>query len=114
MIPEPGQPRSLQRRRLVNRSFLIFCIVVTSLSILSLGVLLVSITIQGLEHLDLDFVKNPASRKPEKAMIVSWRPRPPEESRRAPPEELVAAAGGGGGCNGVCCAADARLPLLPG
>ncbi|MEE2719418.1 MAG: phosphate ABC transporter permease PstA [Planctomycetota bacterium] len=71
MIPEPGQPRSLQRRRLVNRSFLIFCIVVTSLSILSLGVLLVSITIQGLEHLDLDFVKNPASRKPEKAGVFA-------------------------------------------
>ena len=70
MIPDRDSPAACSRR-LVNRSFLIFCIVVTSLSILSLGVLLVSITIQGLEHLDLDFVKNPASRKREGSVFAS-------------------------------------------
>lgn len=71
MIPELGSIRSPQRRRLVDRIFMLFCMLVTSLSIIALGVLLVSITIQGIEHLDLDFVKNPPSRKAEKAGVFA-------------------------------------------
>ena len=71
MIPELGSSRSPQRRRLVDRIFMLFCMLVTSLSIIALGVLLISITIQGIEHLDLDFVKNPPSRKAEKAGVFA-------------------------------------------
>ena len=71
MIPQHGTARSLGRRRLVDRTFFTFCILITTLSVVALVVLLGAIAYQGWEHLDLDFFNKPASRKPEKAGIFA-------------------------------------------
>ncbi len=63
------QPRSRMRRLLKDRLFVILCMIGASLSLLALAILLGSILIQGLGHLDLSFFKDVPSAKPAKAGI---------------------------------------------
>ncbi|MCI0631532.1 MAG: phosphate ABC transporter permease PstA [Phycisphaerales bacterium] len=57
------------RRLLKDRLFVILCMIGASLSLLALAILLGSILIQGLGHLDLSFFKDVPSAKPAKAGI---------------------------------------------
>jgi phosphate transport system permease protein len=62
-----GTPRGKLQRILKNRAFRWLCIICALASVAMLAVLLVSLLLQGTSHLDTDFIKNPPSRKPEKA-----------------------------------------------
>jgi phosphate transport system permease protein len=64
-----GTERSLSARVFRDRLFVGVCIAVASLSLLALGVLLTSIVVKGAVHLDLQFMRDVPSRKPEKAGI---------------------------------------------
>ncbi|MDX1563889.1 MAG: phosphate ABC transporter permease PstA [Phycisphaeraceae bacterium] len=64
-----GTLRSRNRRRAVNRLFMVFCIAVAALSLVVLAVLLISILSDGHHHLDGEFLQNANSRKPENAGI---------------------------------------------
>ena len=59
--------RTRKGRAVINGGFLGFCVVVTSMSIIALGVLLISILYQGWGYLDLGFLTDYPSRKPEDA-----------------------------------------------
>jgi len=66
---EIGKPKSLKRRRLADRGFVVFCVFAAALSVVVLIVLLSAIGIQGMEYLGGDFLRNAPSRKPERAGI---------------------------------------------
>ncbi|MBC7833808.1 MAG: phosphate ABC transporter permease PstA [Phycisphaerales bacterium] len=76
MLPG-GQPpassrddlRRRRNRRLKNQVFLVVCIGATSISVAVLLLLLGSIVVQGAKYLDLDLLRNFASRKPDEAGI---------------------------------------------
>ncbi len=69
MSPSAEGVRALPiwRRTLQNRGFLVVCLAATSLSVLMLAVLMVSILLKGWAFLDLQFLSDFPSRKPEKA-----------------------------------------------
>lgn len=56
--------RTRKGRAVINGSFLGFCVLVTSLSVIALGVLLVSIVYQGWTYLDWGFLTDYPSRHP--------------------------------------------------
>lgn len=63
-----AQSKSRRWKRVFkNRLFVGICIASTMVSVGALVVLLWSISMQGMKYLDLDFLQNPPSRKPEKA-----------------------------------------------
>ena len=67
-----GDPTMLKlraRRRRRDRHFVVFCLAAAFVSLVILGVLLASVVVKGLDHLDWEFVNNAPSRKPEKAGI---------------------------------------------
>ena len=66
-LPAGAVPRGKFQRLLKNQAFKWFCTLCAVGSVLVLGVLLVTLLLQGLEHLDLEFLRNAPSRKPEKA-----------------------------------------------
>ncbi|MHC5023028.1 MAG: PstA family ABC transporter permease [Planctomycetota bacterium] len=59
--------RSAARRRLRDLAFKWLCVAVALVSVVVLGVLLTTIGMKGVEHLDLSFLTSPPSRKPAKA-----------------------------------------------
>jgi len=61
--------RTPKGRKRLDAWFSRFCLAVTCIAILALGVLLTAIIVQGRHHLDWAFLTNYASRKPEKAGI---------------------------------------------
>ncbi len=62
-----ARPRSLAKRRLADRAFLVVCLAVTSLTSLVLAILLIAIFSKGWGHLNSDFLSNYPSRFAEKA-----------------------------------------------
>ena len=62
-----GAPRGKLQRVLRNQAFRWACIACALTSVAVLAVLIVSLLLQGTTHLDMDFIKSPPSRKPEKA-----------------------------------------------
>lgn len=56
-------------KQIKNKLFVLFCVIVTMLSVSALAVLLITIANQGLAHLDWDLISSYASRHPEKAGI---------------------------------------------
>ncbi len=58
-----------RKREIKNKLFLGLCITITALTVCLLGILLVTLVVQGWKHLDFDFLTHYASRKPEKAGI---------------------------------------------
>jgi phosphate transport system permease protein len=68
-IPPGATPRNKATRRRKDKLFHLFCGICAVSSVAMLGTLLVVLILQGIEHLDLDFLKNSPSRKPEKAGI---------------------------------------------
>jgi phosphate transport system permease protein len=64
-----GLPRALAARRRKERFFVVFCVCAATVSLVILAVLLVSIFVQGVQHLDAEFLKSSPSRKPERAGI---------------------------------------------
>ncbi len=73
-LPADAVHRSLEARQRKSLLFHIFCAVLAMSSVLVLGALLVILIVQGLEYLDLGFLKGTPSRKPEKAgfMPAMW------------------------------------------
>ncbi len=63
-------PRSKLGRMLKNRLFVVLCIISASTAVLILGILLVSIFVRGVEHLDGDFLSGVPSRRPSNAGIM--------------------------------------------
>ena len=66
-ITDHGQRITPGSRKRKDKWFLVLCRVVTYLAVAILLVLLTSITVRAVEHLDWSFLTEPASRKPEKA-----------------------------------------------
>lgn len=66
-LPAGARPKGKLQRVLKNQAFKWFCAVCAAATILVLGILLISLVRQGWEHLDWEFLRNPPSRKPEKA-----------------------------------------------
>lgn len=66
-LGEVATPRGKFQRALKNQAFKWLCISCAFLSVVMLGVLLISLLAQGLHHFDLDFLKSPPSRKPANA-----------------------------------------------
>ena len=64
---KPDRVAARRKRRLKNRLFLAICVVTAGISMLILAGLLTSIAMQGFKHLDIQFLENSPSRKPEKA-----------------------------------------------
>jgi phosphate transport system permease protein len=64
-LAEIGTPR--RGKALRDQLFVIICVATTALSVLVLGVLVVSIAMQGWKHLDLSFLTSYPSRFPEKS-----------------------------------------------
>ncbi|MHC4947003.1 MAG: PstA family ABC transporter permease [Planctomycetota bacterium] len=60
-------PRSRFGRVLRHHVFQWVCILAALASVVMLGILLVSLGVDGVKHLDGEFLKSPPSRKPEKA-----------------------------------------------
>lgn len=67
--PNTNVAGSKRGRFLKDHLFVVICLIAASTSIAVLGVLLASILLQGTEYLDMQFLKSPPSRKPEKAGI---------------------------------------------
>ncbi|MCA9310207.1 MAG: phosphate ABC transporter permease PstA [Phycisphaerales bacterium] len=65
----PRKVRSMARRALANRLFLLTCLCVTSLSVVVLAVLLITILMKGWHFLDWGFITNSPSRNPEESGI---------------------------------------------
>jgi len=65
--PRPIAERPRARRRRVDRAFKWVCIAVTSVSLLVLVVLIASVLVQGVKHLDWDFLSTGPSRRAERA-----------------------------------------------
>ncbi len=62
-------PSARTGRFFKDHLFVIVCLIAAGVCISVLGVLLASIIMQGMEHLDTQLLQNPPSRKPEKAGI---------------------------------------------
>lgn len=63
-------PSSLRsRRQMKDRLFVVFAAGAAALCVIALLTLLTTIGVQGYEFLDMDFLKTPPSRKPDKAGI---------------------------------------------
>jgi len=71
MSEQPAQHRqqATWNRLFKHRVFVVVCIAATVVSVVALAVLLLSISVQGIEHLDWDFLTSSPSRKPDKAGI---------------------------------------------
>ena len=67
----PRVVRSIGKRMAVNRAFVWLCLASTGLAILILAVLLVSVLVQGVGTLDLQFLRSLNSSDPSKAGIFS-------------------------------------------
>ena len=65
--PGKSVPRSQSSRILKTKVFEVTCICCAIAAIAVLGVLLLSVAMRGVAHLDLSFLEAPPSRKPEKA-----------------------------------------------
>ncbi len=68
-LVEKGRARRQDRRRLVDRGFLILCLLVTTIAVLALAVLLVSVLVEGIPGLSWDFLDRYTSRDASKAGI---------------------------------------------
>lgn len=66
-IPAGSAPRGKLQRALKNHAFKWFCTLCAAVSVIVLAILLGSLLLQGWKHLDLEFIRNAPSRKPEKA-----------------------------------------------
>ncbi|MCP4834744.1 MAG: phosphate ABC transporter permease PstA [Phycisphaera sp.] len=62
-LVELGKPRRQERRRILDRGFLVLCLLVTTIAVLALVVLLTSVLIEGLPGLSWDFIDRYTSRK---------------------------------------------------
>lgn len=68
-LVEKGRARRQDRRRLVDRGFLLLCLLVTTIAVLALAVLLVSVLVEGIPGLSWDFLDRYTSRDASKAGI---------------------------------------------
>jgi len=66
-LPPGARHKSARRRQLVNAGFTWMCRATALVSVVVLGVLLVTVTAKGLEHLDVSFFVNPPSPDAERA-----------------------------------------------
>lgn len=68
-LVELGTPRRQERRRFLDRGFLLVCISVTTIAVLALVVLLTSVLIEGIPGLSWDFIDRYTSRNASEAGI---------------------------------------------
>ena len=81
-----SRPRRGRKAR--NRVFIGVCILATSLSCITLGVLLFTIARDGFEHLSWSFLTEYTSRKPEKAGMHAVAPNQMRLLRNGPSLQL--------------------------